>query len=85
MFICPKGNVIALLKFEITYYESAVQWCKHYPTMTPPRYLKKYVYPIWGFRFGFLFDFSNLFSRQACLKWNNSGENILKYEQIWTL
>ena len=34
--ICPKVNVIAWLKFELAYYDSAVKCFNHYTTGTPP-------------------------------------------------
>ena len=30
--ICPKGNVIVRLEFELTYYDSAAQRLNHYTT-----------------------------------------------------
>ena len=35
--ICPKVNVIARLKFELAYYDSAVQRFNHYTTRIPPK------------------------------------------------
>ena len=35
--ICPKGNIIAWLEFEHTYYDFAVHRFKHYTTRTLPR------------------------------------------------
>ena len=34
--ICPKVNVIARLKYELAYYDSAVHRFNHYTTMTLP-------------------------------------------------
>ena len=33
--ICPKGNIIARLEYELTYYDSAVHRFNHYTTRTP--------------------------------------------------
>ncbi len=35
--ICIKVNVIVLLKYELTYYNSAVHHFNHYTTGTPPK------------------------------------------------
>ena len=34
--ICPKVNVIALLEYELAYYDSAVHRFSYYTTRTPP-------------------------------------------------
>ena len=34
--ICPKGNVIAWMEFELAYYDSADQQINHNVMMTPP-------------------------------------------------
>ena len=34
--ICPKGNVLARLVYELAYYDSAVHRFNHYTTRTPP-------------------------------------------------
>ena len=36
--ICPKGNVIERLEFELAYYDSAVHRFNHYTTMTSPQF-----------------------------------------------
>ena len=39
--ICPKVNVIARLKYELAYYDSAVHRFNHYTTRTPPSFVFK--------------------------------------------
>ena len=39
--ICPKVNVIAQLKVELAYYDSAVQRFNHYTSWTPPTSIMK--------------------------------------------
>ena len=34
--ICPKGNVIARLEYELAYYDSSVHRFNHYTTRTTP-------------------------------------------------
>ena len=42
--ICPKVNVIARLKYELAYYDSAVHRINHYTTKTPHKKNSKLKY-----------------------------------------
>ena len=43
--ICPKVNVIALLRFELVYYDSVVHRFNHYTKMPPTLMLNGYPFP----------------------------------------